>query len=370
MTEWDRDFVPVSGIARSVSWLCVIVMMTAFVSKDVIAAPSQEVTQIEESVLEYRRTIKTGHVELRATTYFDGSEFANRSTVTTIWFDDKSLRNDLELRYQKNDPSHREIRCRNCERDGYVVRYSFQIMDGAVMTVSLHEIDLLADPASMPVIDPRLLGLFPDSTPNGIMYHDESYLRRFDRDEPSLHEDTWEEMDCWRVEYVTLNDVRIRIWIVPAQGPSVVRMEQEWHAKGKRDGHFLDRIEVGLSRVEPAGIWYPESIVYERTKDGVSLEREVVDVVVRSMNEPLDSSTFQLIGMGIPAGTPVSGYLDPRGSVEWDGREIVATSVSDHFLPPIEQEKRRSLLLIGNAILLALLGAFFLWRYLKVTRTQ
>src|SRR5205807_1706523 len=68
-------------------------------------------------------------------------------------------------------------------------------------------------------------------------------------------------------------------------------------------------------------------------QNDVEVEKEIVDVSVTSLNEPVDGNVFQLAGMGFTPGTPISG-LDPQGKLmRWNGSET-------EYKPPAARQMR------------------------------
>jgi hypothetical protein len=216
-------------------------------------------------------------------------------------------------------------------------------------------------PLACPVIDPRLLGLVIVSSPNLAQSHFEEYVGAADRSPPSIKKTNWNGKDCLRIDYSFLGgNSKVRMWVAPDRGPSIVRMEIESRGRGK---HLVDTVECEFAAPHRSGYWYPTSCVYERKIDGKTTERELVTVEILSLNEALPTEVFKIAGMGIPKGTPVTGLPNARGSRSWDGETAVP-------LPKTQPEpeaaapdwKRR--LLLGTSVACAGFAGFFIWRAL------
>jgi hypothetical protein len=182
---------------------------------------------------------------------------------------------------------------------------------------------------------------------------------RADRGEATARRGSWQGRDCWQVDYRDLRGTSYRYYVDPERGPSVIRLEVSWDDAGR---HFVDAVETDLAVFGPTRAWFPRSCVYVRTQDGRHVEKEIVDVEVVALNEPLAADAFKLAGMNIPPDTLIAGLHDPRGLLFWDGKEIVPESA----LPGDEYASgpaTRRWLLLANAVFFAGVAAFLLWRY-------
>jgi hypothetical protein len=336
------------------------------------------IDEIEQQVGSYRRLIEGARVEWEQETYgfADGDRSLARGRTSTIWSDGKRHRIDVRLRYSADVPFHREVYCRDCEVEGSHVHWSDRDLGGGErIVVGFEDSSRGGTATSFYLIDPRLLGMYPDSSPNLYDKHLESFLGRQDREDVSVEKADWQGRECWLLKYRILQGVGIdaRVWVVPEWGPSVVRMEAEWKVP---HGHFMDSIECQYRQYEPSMIWYPESCTYRRTKDGEPVEEETVKVLSVSLNEPLDPIAFKLAGMDIPPGTVVTGYPGTEvGTYAWDGKEVVRVDAEPELTPFSDEELaegawRRRILLLANSVVLALIAGFCLWMYLRKRRAR
>jgi hypothetical protein len=198
-----------------------------------------------------------------------------------------------------------------------------------------------------------------DSSPNLSDAHLESYIGRADRSTPSIQTTALDGKPCWMISYVDKKACSVRAWIDAQRGPSVVRMEVEWTARGK---HFVDAIQSDLKEWPPSRVWFPSRCTYSRKVDHKEAEREVVDVDVISLNMGVDPRVFTLLGMEVRPETPLTGYRDPRGSVVWNGAEIAPERAQLAALPRTPSHR---LFLLVNAAAFAILAALLVWRYLR-----
>ena len=175
-----------------------------------------------------------------------------------------------------------------------------------------------------------------------------------------MHPDSWKGMGCLRIDYTQTQGAKVRIWIVPAWGPSVARIEVTDEAGGSS---YLEYVESDCKQFGAAGIWFPQTCFWEQRMDGKSLQKEEADVKVQSLNEPLSPTLFKLGSMDIPVGWPISGYRK-EGLSYWDGKEIVAKDPPASPLASFGRESpANNWPYVIGAVAFALLAAGTIWFY-------
>jgi sulfatase modifying factor 1 len=107
-------------------------------------------------------------------------------------------------------------------------------------------------------------------------------------------------------------------------------MDERFHNRAA--GEFHDSLRSTVELHEPSGIWFPVSLDYHRTINGILSMREQVDISVHSLNTELDPGVFSLGGIKqLSPGTRVLKYRAEGGverdRMEWDGRQIVKSGV-------------------------------------------
>jgi hypothetical protein len=335
--------------------------------------PAPDIDSIEKQVLEYRRSIQRGHIVFKQKTFKNTIYESHFDRVTTIWFDGKKLRNDDLLRYTdepKDTPLHREVKCRNCEKNGYWVDYIDKKSPQGELAVSMTDMTANPLPEVFNLIHPRCLGMAPESFPNltASRAHLESYVARSDRRNTSIQRVSWKDRECVQISYQLPTDAdyadnaHVRIWISLHQGPSVVCIEAEADVHGK---HYADTVESDLRQFMPSGLWYPQAVVYERLIDGKSVEKEVTEVQLLALNEPVPLEIFTLAGMELPVDKPVSVVDKKEGRLlYWNGEKLVPkSSRRPSALRPPSLFARQHWLLVANAVLFALLAILLFWRW-------
>jgi hypothetical protein len=328
-------------------------------------APLPNVYDVERQVLQYRRSIQRGHMVFKQKTFVGGNDKPAHERVSTFWFEGDKFRSDVVIHNPVGADPVREVSCRNCEREGHVVWYIEEKGKEGIIGLRLQKEQEARKQGVQPVIDPRLLGMTAASVPNFTKYHLESYVGKHDRQEPTVQRDRWKGKDCWQIDYRDMRGTSYRYYVDPERGPSVIYLKVSWDYQGH---HYMDSVEATLQQFGPSKIWFPQSCVYQQEMDGKLLEKEVVDVEVISLKEPLDSDTFTLVGMKIPPDTFISGLSDPRGNLFWNGKEIVPESELPRNKYTSNPTTQRWML-IGNAIFFAVLAVYLLWRYWRQRKT-
>jgi hypothetical protein len=339
--------------------LFMVTLLSAAAAPGQSAVPA-DVAEVEKAVLDYRRAIQPGHVVLTEKQELNGVPDPQRDRTTKVWFDGKQIRADIMLRYKKDEAFHREVNCRNCEFDGYYVLLLEEKLDNKPVALALHPMgDNVSPDSSYAVLDPRLLGMVVDNSANLALARSrlDSYVGAPGREQVSIRRELWKGMDSQRIDYRFPPASAVREWVVPAWGPSVGRIEVEADVNGH---HHHDWVESEYQQVGKAGVWFPRICTHESWTDGKLTDREVVDVEVLSLNEPLPADTFRLAGMNIPVGWPVTGFRE-EGMSTWDGKKVVPQTPS--ALPkPLPPSTIRGWLYAVSAVTLAVIAAMAIWR--------
>ncbi len=333
-----------------------------------ISATMAGVPAVERKAIGYRQAIERMSVTWSRTAYNfpKGVRTVLSSGETRMWRDGSRLRTDIKSWFPKERVAIRELVGRDCDADKTLVHW-FERGDERTILSYI--------PSSLPdlrfreqkMIDPRMLGLYPASSPNLNQHHRhmESLLGRPDRENVSIRQMRWKNSDCRVVQFRLLQGTGVdsRLWIVPDWGPSVARIEMEWQSPEK---HFMDSVECDYQKDTGSGIWYPKTCKYLRTINATPEKEE--DLVVENLyvNKIVPGNAFEISGMDLPTGTHVVGHPDAnkRGRI-WDGKALVlpdqekitATEASALRARPLWK-----LLLLANAIMLSVLAGFFIWR--------
>jgi hypothetical protein len=305
-----------------------VLIAAAFALAGIRDQPMPTVARIEQQFLEQRRSIKSGIVHLSSTitNFNNGEKTGDLVTKTTIWFDGKKMRRDVEWPYKQQPegvkaPTYRETTC--LTEDEHIF-WSDQVLPKGgrlVVTVNNDLKQLNAhDPRRM--YHPRLLGTSPIDSFNVVHFDLESLIGKTDRSTPTLTRARWNGLDCWKIDYTAKDGMLVRAWAAPERGNSIVRLEIERSGKSAFKGRST--IECDVRRVAGTEIWFPVAINFESTINGRLQRTESLKIESEQFNKPLDPKVFTPAGMAIAAGTHAS-FNPRRGRSEWywDGKNFV-----------------------------------------------
>jgi hypothetical protein len=322
-----------------------------------VDGPQVDADRLQRQVIEYRKRLNSGHIVYHTKLFQKGKREPANDRKTEVWFEGKKIRNDIWGRFYYNvgiKDVVRRIHCHHCEKEGHLIDYpGLQEWQGKPMAMDLQPLSWYPskqNPAY--VTDPRMVGLAPLSLAmlSSLNLDRNNWLVRKDQYNRTIERGRWQEKKAYKISFNIPPDQKISIWVVPEYGPSVVRIECH-------DKMIYTQLECAYA--QKFGFWYPVHYVYEYMRDNQSDQKEVADIEVLSLNEPIDPEIFQLKGMQIPVGTPVS---TDQGILIWNGKELVPEEA------PLRNVYRsgvglRQWLLWGTSLVLALLAAFFVYRY-------
>jgi hypothetical protein len=274
-----------------------------------------EIKQVEERTLAQRRTIQSGHFIFKSH-YEQLSGGHSIQREFRVWLDGARNRTDmlvLENSFSKQD-GFREVHCRNCEEAKYIFFTDFRFRPGTLSKAYL----LQAPKDDAHDIDPRMLGMFPASLLENRLRHLESAVGAPDRNALAIVKDVLNGAECERVQFSRANGAKFNIWIVPAMGNSVRRIECSNKVAG------VDYLDVALceyGKYRVGDVQYPSKCVYVRYIDGKADTRETVEVTAAEWGKAPDPKVFSLAGMDIPKDQPFFDSKNKRS--DWDGNQLV-----------------------------------------------
>lgn len=338
--------------------LCCWTPLSAFGTN--ISIVPEKVKELEDDILARRRAIKSGQIRV-SRIWKSTLPPGDRQDVITTWFDGPLVREDLR------QGSVTTTRCYGADR---FYTYSDQkFADGGGYVMQVRDLQH-ADRAQWYVHQPTMLMLHPLWFRAAGRFHMESYIRTPSRSNFSAEQTPLDGVDTWKVSYDIVQKVpsRVTYWVVPSQGFSIVRMEQSY--SGPDGMAYRDMVRATVKQAS-AGIWFPVSVVYERTENNRLMIQEDLTVELISANEGMDPSVFQPETMNVPAGTTVVRVPpDPRGNLIWDGKRIVVETARDRLARLSEatkwsahgSDRLRRAVFLGLSALLAVIGALLYWR--------
>jgi len=326
------------------------------------ATPSipEDIKQLEDAILANRRSINSGHFRVKRV-YDSPGEKEHQEWEITTWID--GLRVREELKREDADVTQ-------CYGDKYFYRNTFWKLPkprNSVLTVM--DLKLVDRKNQYYFHEPLMLMLHPLWYRAAVNYHMETVVGSPGRTQLRTDTTTWDGRDARKVSFA-IGENSLAYWVVPSQGHSIVRMEQRWQDREKKEGMQLNCVQCSVQHTRD-GIWFPTKVRYQEFLNGGLLTQEDLDIEVLSVNQPIALAMFEPETMGIPADTLVQRMpRDPGGELKWDGQRIVRMTEEDLLKrmarrPDGSGTFRRVLLLSLSLVFAGIGGAVMWWRYMR-----
>lgn len=276
-------------------------------------SPKPDVKEIEERAIQAREKIRSARVGLRieSNVYESGAVKESTQRTATIWMSGTKIRADV-TRDGGTFAGFRTVDCLNCDTDGWGIRAN----DKPPMATTVFRLNAPGASELRDAIDPRLIGYAPRSFARLKGARLDGTVGRPDRDEPIVTTERLNGLDCRVLRWTNKNGARVGVWVCPAQGYNVLRIEARSPA-GQKPEH-VQSVSSELSQSQPSGLWFPRRVVYEDRPGGELREREVVDITEVQLNEAIPPETFTLDGIKLRAGAYIANQGDRKKSGFWD----------------------------------------------------
>lgn len=320
--------------------------------------PPGKVTDIELQALSARNQVRQAELVLTEKYYRHGKSVRGPFTIS-VWVDGKRARTDVVFD-RSMEPAVREIHCNNCEFEDHELSYSE--ITGQVTHALFGRIKPSRNKSRQIILDPRVLGMFPVTCLNLPKKGPDSLVGRPDRQSTLVERSDWHGQECSVVSYQSLGRWQARIWIVPAYGNSVVRLEVS-----APDDKLTDVLESEVAPFGEQRVWFPRRCLYTRTVDGREQEREELDIDVKSLNQAIDPVHFRLSDMALAPHTPIQGVPEaPAKIYEWRDSKIVAGGSAPAVVRGIKPSISPWYYAAG--VSLAVLAVFLIWKAVRLRR--
>lgn len=316
-------------------------MFYAFVAPAAVLVPSTnavEITDLERTIWDQRRSIAQMHLEMHTETSWSSKKQMIKST-REIWIDGRKRRCD-ERREVAEQGSGSKVdafpivaidapglvvlwngapqkpgtrRVVHCERglpNEIKVFESFLPFDARWVGVSVWHADFLREGPIDWVI----------ASPN--------------RTSPATVTDRGREID---VSFARASGSIVKQTYLRSEGNQrLIRLSVE----SKQPGQWRSAVEYSYPSRLPGGIGIPNRIETLQTTGESVAFHEVSIVTVKSINQPIPPTRFSIDTIGLPPGTPVVGSALPQSlikanhHVQWNGNALVAVSNREIMLRP------------------------------------
>jgi len=326
---------------------------------------ADEIAVLEQRVIANRVAMHQWHIRVSLAREGEGTHRepdAPVATGYTFYLDGRQSRVDWTFRYAKKPfgVDQDSYTSTTIWSDDQHISYSTQrFEDGAKSALEVADRDWsLKNEANGKIRLPpfQTLGMLP-----GALLVDAPMtmcIGNPNRVELRISDDILNGIECKKISFVSEHGLTTRVWIAPAMGPSVVRMEYDGKSQSP---NYLDRTDVVVKEYRKTGIWFPASAESQRIQDGkVRIRRETVQVEVLSLNEPLDPKVFTIVDLNVPAGS-FANVRPYTGNFIWDGNQIREEGAAEVLRGTSGLSGRRITLLVTSSVLAILCGVF-LWR--------
>ncbi|MBS0261415.1 MAG: hypothetical protein JSS02_05615 [Planctomycetes bacterium] len=265
--------------------------------------------ELADKVLAHRRKIQSGifRFDSRLVFYRDGKPERKKNEQIDVWIDGSSRRADY---HRTGDGEEIVGNYRNSVTitDEVLIFYNDQkFVDGSHLVSTLNKPDGPRSKILHQVFDPRLVGMNTDTLANTVKRKLDSLIgKRADTKAIRLEAGRFEDLPCQVVHVFGNGELEIVIWYADDRDGNFVRIEC-------RAEQFRQVAEITHSKVEGYG-WFPSNVTvtwYDRGSDDIA-RREVLDIEVKQINQPVDAETFRIKGIDVPVGTHFIDYREAQ----------------------------------------------------------
>ncbi len=224
------------------------------------------------------------------------------------------------------------------------------------------------------VFHPWKFGMMPNHVDDFLRTELEAYVANVEQNNITVVEEPFEGVNCYRVEYLSKDDVRITTWFDPSKAMNVVKVS----ATGTNTlGTYVVTIVSTLQHFPEAGVWYPQETIYTSKSTGRKTPSyaERIRFSDVKLNIPVSPEQFTVKALEAPPHTGiVRGYDKPGPSEEWDGEKVdvvrrppqrrhPSTAPNPEQSPAVGRRSRLPWILLGGNLLgFALLTWAMLYR--------
>jgi len=372
-----------AGHLRLPTMLCIALLLAIFIPGKNALSQKATLSSLEQDVLKYRHNLHRGHAIIEVTRIDGGRKKFSRIEA---FFDGSKVRTNVlqTLRHTLPDGESKE------SRDLYKYAFTpeenlfhtdFQTKPGEPVAAYRDDVKLLNSETGHRVrkmnltyrIDPRKLGIVPGDLGSLHSRGIQDILNRPDRKLINSKEINAGGHSTWMHEYQLNNGIKLKLEISPEHGPSVMAAELKFLSP--RGATIIDRIDNILTQYGPDRIWFPESIRYFRSVNGVKGSESEFRILEAQFNINIDPELFTLAGMDIPKGTMV--ILDPPDkegrTFFWDGTQLstesqIQSRTLTDFPVASRFQRRWGWLITANLLFIAAIGFFAGYRFLSSHR--
>jgi len=339
------------------------VLLLLLFSSDAVAEVTPE--EILHEIIESRRGLSSWKIQMKVTPEAAPETF--RDIVYYSNFDSKRL--DLRHRghfYSTGDGEYAPPKSDDGVHTRKVVHHQGASIDftpdvtpdGRQLAVRISPMDDKS-PGGKLFFDPRVVGLVP--LPFGLLYS--SDIESFEAWAGKLQElEVSREGDALVLSGTQSKYSKYQLWCEPGNGFRVVKVAIEsTFPQGTR---LTQSVELAFSRTQNLHPWFPESLLFSETRDGVVIDREYWEVASFDPNPNLSDDVFELKSLAVPKGMSVVDFRKRSlSSWTWDGEKLVETVPSS--VATVPSGGKRQWYVYAIAAFNLVFGAIFIWYYFR-----
>lgn len=253
------------------------------------------------------------------------------------------------------------VRESESESDGFLWSYNnLRPAGSAGVIAKMTSLGAIAPKLPTAVPDALWIGFIPSQVENFKGHSPQTFVDNESATDRSIRHGKLDGIACDVTEFRPPSGGLIRNWIARDLGASVLKVTSE---SKYEDGTMTVReVTSSVAKHAPSNLFFPQRVRFTKTVNGQL--QQFQDIVVRDLklNEPIAKEVFAFAGMGVPVGHPVSKFPnDPRGSLIWDGAEVIPVN------PPKGYGYARwgfgRIALVGASALLAVLAGLCSWKW-------
>jgi hypothetical protein len=318
---------------------------------------------IEKSIAA-RHIIREGEFEFRVVSTTD----PNKAPTETRY---RVLVKDRKLRSHRWIQNFEFINCFGCYGEDFVSLIG--VMDsknpGELLPLLTLRSGELVSPQSETELepDPRLIGMIPRSYRTALERVQDFFSKTSQEFKVTTGELNGEQ--CERIDFKVPNG-DVSYWISTEKDYSVIQCRFAPY------DHYENLVTSSISFSPNLQIWFPEKIVFQETKEGQTISREELTVVVAA-SKPIDNSAFTIEGLGcVKPGTAIRWSIPNQKPpadepLVWDGTKIVSAKdfseggskapLLTNSLPESGAIGKR--IFINLSVIGIVLGGWMVWQY-------
>lgn len=336
--------------------MCIFVcMITVLFGQNLPALPVEE---IEKRAVLSRTSIKQGVLEY--VLIADESKPAE-AILHRVWFDHLKKKARLDRFFPRAPPqTFRDVMCDNCVLEGFAFSHKFIDEKDSILAASLTPLK----PGGTIGADFRGIGFLPDG-PEFLGHPIDKYQVTSDRKNLQLRQEKYRDIECYVVSFEWSDRGTITYWLAPEQNFSPVKI-LFYDQKNK-----IKTLTENNNHKVSSSIWFPKKTIYTVYEDEVVKSRSSIFVKEITLNTDVAPEMFELGGIELPAGHPIS-VTTKKGEhklMQWREGKLIPFQTADaptpfpRTPPQTSNQSLYTYLLVAGLALAAVLSLYAYFRF-------